>query len=189
VPGGPLAVLPQNKFLIPLRKTTIFFCDTFAQGTLMARKSKIEWTESTWNPVTGCTKMSAGCRNCYAERMALHLRAAGSRNYANGFRVTLHPHMLKTPLRWKRPRTIFVNSMSDLFHKDVPSDFISLVFDVMCEASDHRFQALTKRSGRLPQLSSRLRWPKNAWMGVRPTTCHSLLFNLCGFMICGWPME
>jgi protein gp37 len=83
----------------------------------MARKSKIEWTESTWNPVTGCTKISIGCRNCYAERFALRLKAAGSRNYTNGFRVTLHPHLLKTPLAWKCPRTIFVNSMSDLFHR------------------------------------------------------------------------
>ena len=132
----------------------------------MAQNSKIEWTESTWNPVTGCTKISAGCKNCYAERMALRLRAAGSPNYANGFKVTLHPHALEIPLRWKQPRTIFVNSMSDLFHKDVPFDFISKVFDVMCRASHHRFQILTKRSGRLLKLSSKLTWPENVWMGV-----------------------
>ena len=132
----------------------------------MAQNSKIEWTESTWNPVTGCTKISAGCKNCYAERMALRLKAAGSPNYVNGFRVTLHPHALEIPLRWKQPRTIFVNSMSDLFHKDVPFDFISKIFDVMCRASHHRFQILTKRSDRLLELSSKLTWPKNVWMGV-----------------------
>ncbi len=132
----------------------------------MARNSKIEWTESTWNPVTGCSKISVGCRNCYAERMALRLKAAGSRNYANGFRVTPHPHVLKTPLHWRQPRTIFVNSMSDLFHRDVPFDFISKIFDVMCQASHHRFQALTKRSHRLLQLSPKLPWPENVWMGV-----------------------
>ncbi|MHC4556399.1 MAG: DUF5131 family protein [Planctomycetota bacterium] len=132
----------------------------------MAQKSKIEWTESTWNPVTGCTKISDGCKNCYAERMALRLKAAGSPNYANGFHVTLHEHALEIPLRWKRPRAIFVNSMSDLFHKNVPFDFILKVFDVMGRASQHRFQILTKRSGRLKQLSSKLTWPENVWMGV-----------------------
>jgi len=132
----------------------------------MARKSKIEWTESTWNPVTGCTKISSGCRNCYAERFALRLQASGSRKYANGFRVTLHPDVLKVPLGWKQPHTIFVNSMSDLFHKDVSLDFIHEVFDVMCHGFQHRFQVLTKRSYRLLQLSQRLRWPRNVWMGV-----------------------
>lgn len=132
----------------------------------MAQNSKIEWTESTWNPVTGCTKISEGCKNCYAERMALRLRAAGSPNYANGFKVTLHPHALEIPLHWKQPRTIFVNSMSDLFHKDVPFDFISKVFDVMRRASHHRFQILTKRSRRLLKLSSKLTWSKNVWMGI-----------------------
>ena len=132
----------------------------------MARNSKIEWTESTWNPVTGCTKISSGCKNCYAERMALRLKSAGSRNYANGFRVTPHPHVLNTPLRWRQSRTIFVNSMSDLFHSNVPLDFISKIFDVMCQASHHRFQALTKRSQRLLQLSRKFSWPENVWMGV-----------------------
>ncbi len=132
----------------------------------MAQNSKIEWTESTWNPVTGCTKISPGCKNCYAERMALRLKAAGSPNYANGFKVTLHPHALEIPLRWKKHRTIFVNSMSDLFHKDVPFGFISKVFDVMHRASHHRFQVLTKRSDRLLELSSKLTWPRNVWMGV-----------------------
>jgi protein gp37 len=132
----------------------------------MAAKSKIEWTESTWNPVTGCSKISDGCRNCYAERMARRLKAARSPNYANGFRLTLHPHLLQTPLRWKHPRTIFVNSMSDLFHRGVDSDFICKVFAVMVEASHHRFQVLTKRSGHLLQLSPNLPWPQNVWMGV-----------------------
>jgi len=132
----------------------------------MAQNSKIEWTESTWNPVTGCTKISDGCKNCYAERMALRLKAAGSPNYANGFHVTLHEHALEIPLCWKRPRAIFVNSMSDLFHKNVPFDFISKVFDVMRRASQHRFQILTKRSERLLELNSRLSWPENVWMGV-----------------------
>ena len=132
----------------------------------MAQKSRIEWTESTWNPVTGCTKISAGCRNCYAERIALRLKAAGSRNYANGFRVTTHPHVLEMPLRWKQPHTIFVNSMSDLFHKDVSFDFISKIFDVMCRTSRHQYQVLTKRSHRLLQLNSELPWPQNVWMGV-----------------------
>jgi protein gp37 len=132
----------------------------------MAQNSKIEWTESTWNPVTGCTKISPGCKNCYAERMALRLKAAGSPNYANGFKVTLHPHALEIPLRWKKHRTIFVNSMSDLFHKDVPFDFISKVFDVMHRASHHRFQVLTKRSDRLLELNSKLTWLRNVWMGV-----------------------
>lgn len=132
----------------------------------MAQNSKIEWTESTWNPVTGCSKISTGCKNCYAKRMALRLKAAGSPNYLNGFRVTPHPHALNIPLQWKRPRVIFVNSMSDLFHRDIPFDFISKIFDVMCQASHHRFQALTKRSRRLLQLNPKLSWPQNVWMGV-----------------------
>ncbi|MBN1508607.1 MAG: phage Gp37/Gp68 family protein [Sedimentisphaerales bacterium] len=132
----------------------------------MAANSKIEWTECTWNPVTGCTKISPGCANCYAERMARRLRAMGQPNYRNGFKVTLHEHMLDLPLRWRRPRMIFVNSMSDLFHGDVPLDFIEKVFDVMGHARQHRFQVLTKRSERLAELSRRLVWPDNVWMGV-----------------------
>jgi len=129
-------------------------------------KSAIEWTESTWNPVTGCTKISPGCEHCYAERMAVRLKAMGQPNYANGFRLTLHEHALRLPLLWKRPQTIFVNSMSDLFHGDVPLEFIRKVFDVMVEASHHRFQVLTKRSERLLDLSTKLPWPSNVWMGV-----------------------
>jgi len=136
----------------------------------MAQATKIEWTESTWNPVTGCTKISLGCRNCYAERLALRLKAMGQPNYRNGFKVTVHPHVLDVPLRWRQPRTIFVNSMSDLFHKDVPFEFIRKVFDVICRASHHRFQVLTKRSRRLLKLSGRLPWPENIWMGVTVET-------------------
>ena len=132
----------------------------------MGQKSKIEWTESTWNPVTGCTKISAGCLNCYAERMAKRLHAMGVDNYRNEFEVTLHPHVLEKPLKWKQPQTIFVNSMSDLFHKNVPLDFIQQIFDVMRRASWHRFQVLTKRSERLLDLHRKIDWPDNVWMGV-----------------------
>lgn len=128
--------------------------------------SKIEWTESTWNPVTGCTKISPGCANCYAQRMAKRLQAMGQPNYVNGFEVTLHPHALEHPLKWKRPRMIFVNSMSDLFHEDIPLDFIKRVFDVMQRADWHTFQVLTKRSERLAELAPVLDWPENVWMGV-----------------------
>ena len=128
--------------------------------------SKIEWTESTWNPVTGCNKISEGCRNCYAERMAKRLKLMGQPNYRNGFQVTTHEHVLEYPLRWKKPRTIFVNSMGDLFHEDVPDKFINRVFNIMEEASWHQFQVLTKRSERLNQLSDKLPWPDNVWMGV-----------------------
>ncbi len=132
----------------------------------MAVRSRIEWTESTWNPVTGCTKVSAGCKHCYAERMAKRLEAMGQPNYAKGFSLTIHPHVVDGPLSWKTPQMIFVNSMSDLFHKDVPVEFILRVFDVMNRAHWHQFQILTKRSGRLLQLSPQLPWAKNIWMGV-----------------------
>lgn len=128
--------------------------------------SKIEWTESTWNPVTGCTKISDGCLNCYAERMAKRLQAMGQPNYANGFEVTLHPHTLGNPLKWKKRQVIFVNSMSDLFHEEVPLEFIREVFDVMNRASWHTFQVLTKRAGRLAELAPLLNWSDNVWMGV-----------------------
>ena len=132
----------------------------------MAHGSAIEWTESTWNPVTGCTKISDGCKNCYAKRMAERLQAMRQPNYVNGFALTLQPHMLQLPLRWKKPQTIFVNSMSDLFHKDVPLTYIRKVFDVMTQAHWHRFQVLTKRSARLAAVSRELEWPSNVWMGV-----------------------
>jgi len=128
--------------------------------------SKIEWTESTWNPVTGCTKISSGCKNCYAERMAKRLQKMGQPNYMNGFQVTLHEHILDYPLRWKKPQTIFVNSMSDLFHEQIPEVFILKVFDVMKKAHWHTFQVLTKRSQRLKELAKQLEWPSNVWIGV-----------------------
>ncbi|HET6444432.1 MAG TPA: phage Gp37/Gp68 family protein [candidate division Zixibacteria bacterium] len=136
----------------------------------MAIKSSIEWTESTWNPLTGCTKISPGCKHCYAERMAKRLQAMDQPNYINGFKLALHEHALDIPLGWKKPQMIFVNSMSDLFHKDVPLDFIQRVFDVMKRASWHTFQVLTKRSERLLELSSELYWPANVWMGVSVET-------------------
>jgi protein gp37 len=129
-------------------------------------ESKIEWTDKTWNPVTGCSKISDGCKNCYAERMALRLQLMGQKNYQNGFRVTTHEHMLNLPLKWKKPHRIFVNSMSDLFHYNVPFDFINKVFDVMNQASWHTFQILTKRSALLAELSRKLNWTSNIWMGV-----------------------
>lgn len=132
----------------------------------MASKSKIEWTESTWNPVTGCTKISPGCTHCYAERMAKRLQAMGQPNYAGGFSLKVHQHVVDAPLSWKTPQMIFVNSMSDLFHKDVPVEFILRVFGVMNRAHWHQFQILTKRSDRLLQLSPQLPWAKNIWMGV-----------------------
>jgi protein gp37 len=132
----------------------------------MGTKSAIEWTEATWNPVTGCTKISPGCDHCYAERLALRLQAMGQANYANGFKLTIQERMLELPLRWKLPQVIFVNSMSDLFHKDVPTEYIHRVFDVMNQASWHRFQILTKRSQRLVRLSPKINWQSHIWMGV-----------------------
>jgi len=132
----------------------------------MANNSSIEWTESTWNPVTGCTKISPGCENCYAERMAKRLQAMGQANYRNGFELACHEHVLELPLKWKKPQTIFVNSMSDLFHRKVSKTFIKKVFDVMNRASIHTFQVLTKRADRLVELSDELAWGKNIWMGV-----------------------
>jgi len=132
----------------------------------LTKGSAIEWTESTWNPVTGCSKVSPGCKHCYAERMAFRLQAMGQANYRNGFKVTLHEDALERPLRWRKPQTIFVNSMSDLFHAEIPLAFVRRVFDVMQEASWHRFQVLTKRADRLAELAPELPWPANVWMGV-----------------------
>ena len=132
----------------------------------MASNSSIEWTESTWNPVTGCTKISSGCKHCYAERMAKRLSAMGLANYKNGFKLAMHEHALELPLKWKKPQTIFVNSMSDLFHKDVTDVFIKRVFDVMRRAPWHTFQILTKRADRLAKFHKELPWTKNVWMGV-----------------------
>ena len=132
----------------------------------MATQSSIEWTESTWNPVSGCTKISLGCLNCYAERMAKRLKAMGQRRYRNGFAVTLHPEALDEPYRWKKPRVVFVNSMSDLFHDRIPFDFIRQVFSAMEANARHTFQVLTKRSERLRELGPLLEWSENIWMGV-----------------------
>lgn len=132
----------------------------------MARKTSIEWTEMTWNPVTGCSKISPGCKNCYAERMAHRLAAMGQERYRNGFEVTLQSDTVQLPLHWAEPRVIFVNSMSDLFHEDVPEFFIQSVFETMVTAHWHIFQILTKRAERLAELAPRLPWPKNIWMGV-----------------------
>jgi protein gp37 len=132
----------------------------------MAVKTKIEWTENTWNPVTGCTKISDGCKNCYAYRMARRLELMRNEKYANGFDVTTHEYCLEDPLKWKKPSLIFVNSMSDLFHEDVPFCFIERVFEVMNSASWHTFQILTKRADRLADLAGKLNWTENIWQGV-----------------------
>ncbi len=132
----------------------------------MGDSSSIEWTEATWNPVTGCTKLSAGCANCYAERLALRLRAMGQPRYAQGFAVATHEDALRLPLTWKRPRMVFVNSMSDLFHEDIADDFVLKVFGVMVDAPWHKFQVLTKRSARLREMNSLLPWSSHIWMGV-----------------------
>jgi protein gp37 len=132
----------------------------------MSQNSSIEWTDATWNPVTGCTKISPGCKHCYAERMARRLKAMGQHKYANGFKLTIHENTLSDPLHWKKPQMIFVSSMSDLFHKDVPLHFIQRAFNVMKQASWHTFQVLTKRSQRLLETNQSLNWPANVWMGV-----------------------
>lgn len=136
----------------------------------MAAQSSIEWTESTWNPVTGCNKISPGCKHCYAERMAKRLQAMGQPNYVNGFDLTLHERALQLPLKWKKPQTIFVNSMSDLFHTEVPVAFILKAFEVMRRANWHNYQILTKRSARLLELDSILPWAPHIWMGVSVET-------------------
>ena len=132
----------------------------------MATNSPIEWTDATWNPVTGCFKISPGCKHCYAEKMANRLKAMGQANYRNGFELTLQPQMLDLPLHWKTPKRIFVNSMSDLFHVDVPLPYIKQVFEVMKRAHWHQFQVLTKRAERIEELNASLKWEPNIWMGV-----------------------
>ena len=132
----------------------------------MPKATHIEWTNMTWNPVTGCTKVSQGCKNCYAERMAKRLKAMHSPRYVDGFKVTLHDDLVDLPKQWKQPRLIFVNSMSDLFHEDVPLEFIKRVFKTMGECPHHVFQVLTKRSARLLELAPYLTWHQNVWMGV-----------------------
>jgi len=132
--------------------------------------SAIEWTESTWNPTTGCDLLSPGCDHCYAERMSMRLKLMGQAKYVNGFALTLHENALELPLSWKKPQRIFVNSMSDLFHDQVPLPFILRVFETMRQAHWHQFQVLTKRSGRLLALSEQIDWPSNVWMGVSVET-------------------
>jgi protein gp37 len=132
----------------------------------MATTSTIEWTEMTWNPVTGCIKVSQGCKHCYAERMAKRLHAMGSERYRDGFKPTLHDDLIDLPKRWKKSRLIFVNSMSDLFQDAVLDDFIRRVFATMEASPQHTFQILTKRSERLRKIGESLPWPSNVWMGV-----------------------
>jgi protein gp37 len=132
----------------------------------MSDNSKIEWTDSTWNPVTGCTKISPGCKHCYAETFAERFRGVKNHPYEQGFDLKIWPERLSIPLNWKRPRMIFVNSMSDLFHRDVPLDYIQQVFATMAAAKQHVFQVLTKRAERLEELAPQLSWPSNVWMGV-----------------------
>jgi protein gp37 len=144
----------------PAGLTTVLCC------SIVGDQSGIEWTDATWNPVTGCTKISPGCKHCYAERLAERLQAMGNPRYRNGFKMTLHPDQLTLPLRWRDPRRIFVNSMSDLFHEDVPEEFIRRAFEIMTQAHWHIFQVLTKRARRLAGLAPRLTWPPNVWQGV-----------------------
>jgi len=132
----------------------------------LSDQSGIEWTDATWNPITGCTKVSPGCKHCYAERLARRLSAMGNARYRNGFAVTLQPDQLTLPLRWRRPKRIFVNSMSDLFHEMVPDSYIQRVFEIMAQGGWHTFQVLTKRSDRLLALAPRLQWSINVWQGV-----------------------
>lgn len=132
----------------------------------MAQLSSIEWTDATWNPVTGCTKISPGCKHCYAERMAKRLQAMGQPRYRDGFNLTLQHDVVTQPLSWKKPRLVFVNSMSDLFHDEVPLAYLKRVFEVMTEAHWHVFQILTKRSERLDETAQNLSWPPNVWIGV-----------------------
>ena len=129
-------------------------------------QSSIEWTEMTWNPTTGCNKVSAGCKFCYAEVMTRRLEAMGLEKYSDGFKLRIHPEALKIPYTWRSPKTVFVNSMSDLFHKDVPLSFIQQVFEVMNDNPQHVFQVLTKRSDILLKYNSQLKWSHNIWMGV-----------------------
>jgi protein gp37 len=156
---GPIEILLRSDL-------TLGLCWGMTLWRVMAIGSTIEWTQATWNPVTGCTKISAGCKNCYAERMSKRLKAMGKPQYSDGFKLTLQPSALDLPFRWKRPRIIFVNSMSDLFHKDVPADFIVQVFDVMNRCPQHTFQVLTKRPEIAAETSPRLVWTPNIWMGT-----------------------
>lgn len=145
----------------------------------MADRTGIEWTEATWNPATGCDRVSAGCDHCYALTLARRLQAMGNPRYqvdgdertsGPGFGLTLHPDLVDLPRRWRKPRVVFVNSMSDLFHPEVPLDFVQAVFEVMSDTPQHTYQILTKRSQRLRTLAGELDWPPNVWMGVSVET-------------------
>ncbi len=136
----------------------------------MSHNSSIEWTTTTWNPTTGCTKISPGCKYCYAERLAHRLKLMGQEKYANGFSLTLHPEVVTDPYSWKKPRIVFVDSMSDLFHEEIPLDFIKSIFKVMLNTPQHTYQILTKRAEKLHELSDQLSWPNNVWMGVTVET-------------------
>lgn len=128
--------------------------------------SKIEWTEITWNPTTGCNKVSSGCKNCYAEIFAKRLQAMGNKKYKNGFELTIHPDVLTEPMKWKSSRTVFVNSMSDIFHEDIPLNFLKKVFKTMNDTPQHTYQVLTKRAERLEKIADNFKWTDNIWMGV-----------------------
>ncbi len=132
----------------------------------MSARSRIEWTSASWNPVTGCDRVSPGCAHCYAKRFAERFSGVTGHPYEQGFGLRLWPDRLELPLRWRRPKLIFVNSMSDLFHEDVPDEYVERVFDVMGRADQHVFQVLTKRHERLADFAPRLHWPDNVWMGV-----------------------
>ena len=147
-------------------------------------KSKIEWTQSTWNPVTGCDKVSKGCKFCYAETMAKRLKAMKNPRYPNGFKLTLHEDLIDRPRKWRKGKVIFVNSMSDLFHEDIPLDFIQRVFKTMNETPQHTYQVLTKRSERLAELSDKLEWTDNIWMGVSIED-EEVLSRMDGLKACG----
>jgi protein gp37 len=139
--------------------------------------SSIEWTNASWNPITGCTKVSAGCKNCYAERFAERFRGVPNHPFNQGFDLRFWPQRLAMPLSWKKPMKIFVNSMSDLFHEDVPFSYIERMFKTMEEANWHQFQILTKRSKRLSKLASRITWPDNVWVGVSVEN-HEVMYRI-----------
>jgi len=132
----------------------------------MSNITSIEWTDATWNPITGCNPCSIGCDNCYAERLAKRLKAMGNPRYTQGFNVVCHDDLVDLPLKWKKPKMLFVNSMSDIFHEDVPDEFIIRLFETMRKAHWHTFQVLTKRPQRLATLQSKLKWAPNIWFGV-----------------------
>ena len=132
----------------------------------MSINSKIEWTQATWNPITGCTKVSDGCKNCYAERLAHRLKAMHNPRYQNEFQVTVHEDLLRKPFEWKKPKKIFVNSMSDIFHEDVPEESIISIHETMNSCPQHQFQVLTKRPERLKSINNKVIWSDNIWMGV-----------------------